>query len=1180
MNSFIHRIRVLRTRIISIIVVLLLCYPIVLSQHTINIHSISRRDGLSNGAVNAIAKDKEGYMWFGTWNGLNRFDGNNITSYLPGVNSDAIHNHVIREIYPTASGSIWMLTNKGLSLYDNVYNHFTPFFDAESEFINFENDIAISYSEHNGVFASVYGRGLFKYDSIASQFKKISFNKASQLISRKIKRIHQADSSIYGITADNELIQFSDNHIETLLHLPITDEVKSTSLVKIRNRSHLLIIQAMSPALAVDLNTYKINRIDISGEIITSLSPSRKEGVIWVGTENGRVYSFDLVDQKFENLALYQSFLKNDFISSRILTIYEAEPDVLWIGTDGNGLYTLKLTEFPSTVLSSEKLTYPIVRSILITQNRDILIGTKGGGIDLFDFNRNYIKKISVKNGLSNNSVLSLHQRKNGAIWVGTDGNGVDIISPDYQHISNFPRDFNVPKSFNFKSVYRILETSDGHIFLGTSGYGTISIELDSDKNQYPISFEQLIIDKNVASTEHQKQIVYSLAEEIPGIIWIGTRGFGVYRFDIENQKVIGRFNTSSHPKLINNDDILSLFKDGKGDIWVGSSRGAYVLSPLSLDSVKVKNIEALNSLKNSSIHAIEADNKGNIWMTTNTGLSFIDINKELARNFNEFDGLINFEYTDGASFFDTKLSLLYVGGTQGLDILKTNEIKFNSYFPPIGVNQLYIKNQPIEITSKGILTKRINHQKKLTLKYNQNSLKLDVSPLVFWAHDRHRISYRLKNHDDEWFLNPPNQPINLSNLTPGRYTLQMRVSDENGNWSSEIRELYIKINPPIWITSQAILIYVLILIALQFFIFMAYRRRANRKKEIALQVLQREKEKELQNYKFEFFTNVAHEFRTPLTLITSHIHVLLEDTQSAIDKIRLLKVYKNSVKLQKLVVEIMQFRKLEKGKEPLHIQLTKPAELISEVVSDFELLAQKKDITFEITAPSSELFFKTDADKFQRILSNLVSNAIKYNNVKGTIIIDVDLSANELIVRVRNDGPGIKPQLFNYVFEPFGLSSTDIRKGLPHFESAGLGLAVTKKLVELLKGTIQVESIPNKNTTFICIFPDVHHLPTEELIQILPDESDKFDILDAVEYDKPKEDEKSDPDKPLILLVDDNPEILVMLKELIQKDYNIIFAENGLEAYNKILFHKPDLIVSDIMMPEMDGIELCRLIR
>jgi signal transduction histidine kinase/CheY-like chemotaxis protein/ligand-binding sensor domain-containing protein/AraC-like DNA-binding protein len=1165
-------------KIIDLILIFLLSLPLT-AGYKKNVHSISRREGLSNGAVNTIVKDSEGYIWFGTWNGLNRYDGSRIVKYLPGNSPNSIHNHVIRELYPTSSGPIWMLTNKGVGLYDNIHDSFTSYFTRESEQINYDNDISISHSDHYGTFTSVFGRGIFRFDSTTMQFNKIDFDSASQTASLNIKRINQVDNLTYCITGSGQVYRILDNRLEEIQQLPLTGTLSSSITVLINQRPYLLITQHEGAALIVDLEAREVRQLRIADDIITSFSPSQGKNSLWTGTEKGRIYSYNMLTSNFDTLnGLSDLFVKNP-ISTRILCIYETDPDILWIGTDGNGVYTLKLTEFPNKPLSSDQLAYPIVRSILVSRKRDVLIGTKGGGIDVFDPNGNHIRKLSVKNGLSNNSVLSFHEHDDGSIWVGTDGKGVDIISPDYKTIRNFPRDFHCSKSLNFASVYRILEDNDQRIYLGTSGYGVIMVEFNRAGTSLPIDCEQLVLDKSAGPGE-QKQIVYALAEEKPGIIWIGTRGVGVYRYNSITKRVIAQYTTMFRPSLIMNDDILSLFSDYVGNIWVGSSNGLFNLLPISADSVRMAELNVQSDLSSTSIHAIQLDKLGNLWVTTNQGLSLIDSSRRNIRSYTVNDGLINIEYSDGASFFDVKTGRLYVGGTMGVDIIQTDEIKFSSYFPPIAINQLFIRNLPIEIGKESVLTSRINYQKSLKLKYNQNSLTFYVSPLAFWGQERHKISYRLKNFDNEWIINPQNQPISFSNLKPGKYILQIRASDENGNWSKQIREIEIIINPPFWLTFWAFACYSLLFIGIQLMILATYRKREARKKEAVLQAFQKKKEAELQNYKMEFFTNLAHEFRTPLTIITSHIHALLEDTRNTFENHRLLKVYSSSIKLQKLVLEIMQFRKLEKGKEPLNIQLTRPVELVREVISDFELLSQQKNITCEVIAPNPELVFKTDADKFQRIVSNLISNSIKYNNPEGFVKVFIKSENSSLVLEITDNGIGIKPEYFQKVFEPFGISSAKKKGSFPGYRSTGLGLAITKGLVELLKGTISFESSPNEGTKFICVFQDVHQLSSEELLKEPADELSEISFIDETGPDKPVENSEISTGKPLILLVDDDPEVLILLRDFLQADYNIIFAGNGLEAYNKVLSDKPDLIVSDVIMPEMDGIELCSRLR
>jgi signal transduction histidine kinase/ligand-binding sensor domain-containing protein/CheY-like chemotaxis protein/AraC-like DNA-binding protein len=1141
------------------------------AQYRTNVHSISRREGLSNGAVNAIARDAEGYVWFGTWNGLNRYDGSSIATYLPGNKAFAIHNQVVRELYPTAKGPVWMLTNKGVALYDNTYDRFYPFFTNEPEQINYENDISMCHSDEFGTKVAVFGRGIFSFDSIARQFVKIEFEAASLQASLGMKRLHSIGS---------EFLRISGNQLQKLIHLPINAAISSSLGVLINNRPFLLLTQRGGNAVMVDIDKKAVSPLRITDDIITSFAPSANPGRLWAGTEKGKIYSLNTDSGEFEILNISTDLFVKNPIATRVLSICETAPDILWIGTDGNGVYNMKLSDFPNKSLSSRQLSYPIVRCILVTRNKDILVGTKGGGIDVFDSKGNHIKEISVKDGLSNNSVLSFHELTDGTIWVGTDGIGIDIISPDFKRIKNFPRDFITNNELAFASVYRILEDNDQRLYLGTSGFGVIMVEFDKNKHPNPVYYEQLILDKNAGASGQQKQIVYALTQERPGIIWIGTRGFGVYQYNTITKRVVSQFNSHTHPDLIKNDDILALYTDRQNSIWVGSSSGIYFLSPEVNDSVKINGLKLQQELSNTSIHAIQMDQQGNLWASTNQGLSCIDVRTQTVKSFTSNDGLINVEYSDGASFFDNSTGQLYVGGTMGVDMIQTREIKFTSFFPPLAINDLYIRNQPVEITEGSVLHNRMNLQPGLVLKSNQNALTFFVSPLVFWGKERHRISYRLKNFDDNWTVSLQNQAISFTNLNPDKYFLQLRVSDENGNWSDQIKEVEIIINPPFWRTKWAIAGYILFFIGIQLLIIQSYIRRESRKKEAALTEYKQQNEKELQNYKIEFFTNVAHEFRTPLTLITSHIHALLEEAEATGKNPRLLKVYNNSVKLQKLVLEIIQFRKLEKGKEPLNISKVNPELLALEVISDLELLAEKREITCEVICYEKDIYVNTDADKYQRIITNLVSNAIKYNNPGGWVKVRITFCENEFITEVEDNGIGINPEFKNKVFEPFGISSAQKRGSFPDYKSTGLGLAVTKGIIELLQGTITFESNPNEGTLFICRIPSVDKVNTTSLIEKPVVDSDEMVFIDEPKTEGTHATSDISPGKPIVLVVDDDQEILALLNELLSPLYNLCFAKNGKEALLIIEKQRIDLVVSDVMMPEMDGVELCRKIR
>lgn len=1146
------------------------------AQYRTPVHEISHREGLSNGAVNSIQIDAEGFVWFGTWNGLNRYDGKSITTYLPGSSEASIHNHVIREIYPSQLGPIWMLTNKGIGRYDNLTNRFGSFFTEESEQVNNENDIILNHSDEFGTLASVIGLGLYQFNPATQAFETISFGEELDAALKSIKRIELTGDQAFCLTEEGRLVRIMDSTAEVVMSLPISSAITFSTSVSIDNQPHLFFAQRSGPALVVDIVNKKSTYLEIPNDVITAFAVSKAHHRVWVGTEKGAIYYYNPLTGVLEVPAALEGMLRDNPIATRILSMKETDPDLLWIGTDGRGVFTVRLSEFPNRCFPSEQLAYPIVRSILVTRNRHLLIGTKGGGIDVFDPNGKHLRTISTANGLSNNSVLSLHERPDGSLWVGTDGWGVDILSFDYQTIRNFPRDFDCICQPEFASVYRIFEDSDGRIILGTSGYGGFVIAFNRPEASDPITCEQLILE---TESDQQKQIVYAITEEKPGIIWIGSRGNGLYRYNMITRRVIEQITSQTHPRLIRNDDILSMLTDRSGQVWVGSSNGFFGILPLATDSIAPIELPEWSDLSNTSIHSIRQDNRGNLWVTTNQGLSMIAQNRNTIRSFNLNDGLINYEYSDGASWYDQNNSRLLVGGTVGVDNILTEKLQFSSYFPPLIIHQLYIRNVPIQPGDNNLFEGSINHQTKLRLRYNQNTLTLDVRPLAYWGQERYRISYRLHGLDADWIINPPNLMISYSDLKPGTYTLEMRVSDENGTWSDQIRRMEIRVLKPIWFTTVAILSYILLAFGAQLIIFTAYRRREARRKEAALQEFKKQKEEELQNYKLEFFTQLAHEFRTPLTLITAHTHALMEEGAPPRGKQRLVKILNNSIKLQKLVLEIMRFRKLEKGKEPLSIRSEKPVELIRDVVSDLDLLAQQRHIRCEIQALDPNMEFNTDAEKFQRIFTNLISNAIKYNRDYGWVKTSVYRDNGELSVEIEDSGVGISPEFTNQVFEPFGITSGKGKGHWPGFRSTGLGLAVTRGLVELLKGTITFESRVNEGTRFICRFRELDPntegmlvVETEES-EILPTEEVSMESLASINGDLQDH-------KARILLVDDDPEILEVLTEFLRNDYNLLTASNGVEAYRKILSDKPDLLVSDIMMPEMDGIELCAKVR
>lgn len=1165
--------RLMKKLLFQILFLFLLSSGFSQAYREVDLHSISRKEGLSNGAVNAISSDNEGFMWFGTWNGLNRYDGSSFVSYMPGAAPNLINNHVVRKIFTMSDGEMWMLTNRGISRYNNKTGAFTSYFANESDQTNYENDIDLS-ANNSDIWVSVFGKGVYQYNRKVGKFELLSVSEISGKRLEETRMICSVGNDLFLVSQKGDILSIDHGSILSIGVVQNTSIITSLKGYRQDGVVYLTLTHRDDLATMVNVNTRAMQRLSLPNDAISTFGSLDKHGLVWVGTEKGAIWKLDLKTGEM----LSPDFVLTNKITTRILSIYESKPDLLWIGTDGGGLFNLRLSPFPITKITAEQLAYPIVRTILVARNGDVLVGTKGGGIDIFSSLLKYKRSITIDNGLSNNSVLSLYQRKDGSIWVGTDGSGVDIVSEDYLVVKSFPYDFQTQRSVDFGSVYRILEDSEERIFLGTSGHGVILLEFGNGSFQYPISYEQLILDSYKGVKSRQRQIVYALTEERPGVIWIGTRGLGLFRYNTITKRVMNQVSMLTHKKEVSNDDVLTLHKGPQERIWVGTSGGMYSVLPISDRRVEVFPMSKSASPGNGVVNTIQSDRKGNLWITGSQGLMMFDKDLQVARRFNPSDGLINYEYSDGAAYFDKRNNRLYAGGTLGVDIVNVDQLTFSDYFPPIALTQILVRdgnNENIRVTSDGFVE---NFTNKLNLSHNQNALNFRVTPLVYWSKDRYKIGYRLLNYSSRWEEISADQPILFSNLPPGKFILQLRVSDENGRWSDVQKEVEIIITPPFWLTSWAIILYVILLVLIQWLIIKMHRRREAKKKEAAMLEFKLKKEEELQSYKIEFFTNIAHEFRTPLTLITSHIHLLLEDERSAPVKSKLHKIYNNTVKLQRLILEIIQFRKLEKGKEQLVTDKCNPVILIKEVVSDLELPAQEKGVKIvldDLDAPPEIII---DADKFQRIVMNLLSNAIKYNKTDGEVFIKITKSDSGFDLLVKDSGMGIEPSLLPKIFEPFGISSERRRGGSPTYRSSGLGLAVTKSLANLLKAQIEVTSTLGEGTTFLCQFIN---LPLVEIRPTLPAEESPADFLPEIgERDVVGSEIGDLPYRSKILVVDDDPEILDLMKDLLQTEYELSFAQNGKEALERLRAQSVDLVISDVMMPEMDGIELFKAIR
>ncbi|HBI81757.1 MAG TPA: hypothetical protein DDY04_07450 [Bacteroidales bacterium] len=1145
-------------------------------EKRIPIVTLSKTEGLSNGAVNCIVRDSEGYFWFGTWNGLNRWDGYSMEVFLPGRTSGDIHNHVIREIYEYQAKGLWLLTNKGLSFYNNRNGKFSNYFSNLKGNINYETDIALTLSNTKGVLAWIKNKGLYQYDSIEGCFRKLNIVSESELIDKGVWRIHEINDLLVFLGENGTVWILKENYLRCIGQFPVSRPIIKTWSYDTPAAPYLFLAQRNGPSLMMNLFSGQIHEISLPTDNFTSWALDTQKHSFFAGTEKGDIYWFNPNSLELKKLIDARQYSFTNTLTSRIIDIYKDEREGLLVGTDGNGAFVFRQISAEISSLPASRLSYPVVRCFLPIGN-NLLVGTKGGGINVLDERGNQIKVLTSENGLNNNSVLSMYQRTDGTIWVGTDGMGLSLIKPDLNKISQLSLS-NLPANLQgMGSVYKIIDDHLGNIFLGTSGWGVIRIQYDQKNTTRILSTQQLSLEHDSAD-EIQKQVVYALAIEKPGVLWIGVRGEGLVKYNYINNKVETRLNTSSEPELIFNDDILSLYFDHSGMLWAGTSSGMMCIDVAS-KQYKKRYPFIVNKMEHMSVHAVEEDKNGNLWVTTSAGIARIDNQRKGIHYLDNSDGLINREYSDGAGFYDCSTGFFYAGGSSGIDRIQTDTIRIQRFFPPLAFTRFFVNDKLIKPGNSPLET-HINQQITIKLAYSQNSIAIEATPITATSRINYRVLYKLLPADTLWKEPGSSGLISLINLKPGNYNLLITLCNDLNELSLPPRSLTIIVAPPFYLSRLALFIYVVILFIIQSAILLFYRRKAEKKRRIALQEFEKQKEKEMQEYKIEFFTQLAHELRIPLTVISVQTYQLLEDAKIRQYKSTLMRIYRNTLKLQKLVNEIMQFRRLEKGKEPLRLQPCGIDEILDEVLADLEVLALQRKITFEVNHPIDP-HFVCDKDKLLRILSNLISNAIKYNREGGKITITVNRAENDcLTISISDEGQGFSAQDMKNLFEPFGVSKAYRNNNLQSFYSVGLGLAVTKSLVELMNGRLEIRNLSPLGAQVTVTLPGIKY---ETLKQ---EDSNKLTIEDFEDNTQTSQIESSDvistdvSEKPLIMVVDDDPETCDCIADILRPQYKLINAENGKVAQEILKNTTPQLIISDVMMPQLDGIDLCKAIR
>ncbi|HEU4790538.1 MAG TPA: two-component regulator propeller domain-containing protein [Flavobacterium sp.] len=1153
-----------------------------------SLEQLDNTKGLSNSSVNAIFQDSENLLWVGTWDGLSRYDGNNFKIFRPELdNENSLSNQVILKIAEDDAGQIWILTIHGINRYNKKTDAFQRFyFSRENKPPLSESEFNMALDASKKVFCAVKDWGIGYFDGTAFQLLN-----SKKLSTKAVKKMEFSPTGeLLVLFESNELYALSlksvnngkkvISKVELISKSIRTFEVISNQKVCVIPSSGNAILHSLSDNENQTLSTQNID--NIIGHIPDGIVFSGKSGY-FIMDNSGNIVSKP-----------WLKYLK----SQKVTTLIQGSENVLWTGTDGDGLFKIYPQKKAFNLISKAQvpeLDGGIIRTFLEVDGNSFLVGTKGKG--LFRFSSNFYlnpdkalqyQNFNESNSSINNAVFALCKGQDNLVFVGTDGDGVTVFDLKKSKLINWSAIEGNDKCDYFKSTYTISQDSTGFIWLGTNGYGMIRCKIVRSGEKLKVTeFKRYLADSNKAKSL-SSNIIFSIVPRNDNQLWIGTRLGGLNLFDKKTEEFRTYKNIKNNPKSLSNNDILCLQTDVNNRLWIGTSFGLNLLEDLKSNGEAVfKSYTVKEGLPNNTIHGIVSDKKSNLWISTNFGLSNFNINGSKFINYTKNEGLQNNEFADGAFYQDMKSDFVFMGGIKGFNYFLPQKIKESSVIPDILIDKISGQNQPIPYYQGLVISPDSKTNPSIVLNHNQNFFDIELAALTYVNSEKCQYAYQLMHFDKGWNTINNRRIISFTNVPKGNYSLWIKWTNSDGVWSKPVHAIDIRVKPVFWQSNLALVIYLILTTLFVLFVLSYYKKRQS----LSQNILFRKREEELHENRLTFFTNIAHEFQTPLTLIVGPVQKLSETANLSERNQKFLQmIQRNSSRLLFLTQQLLEFRKAEYDYLEINAREFDLVSLVEQIAELFDEWALDKKIDYNLDIPSV-LPGWFDKDKIEKIVFNLMSNAFKYTPIKGKIDVKFTLQddSKRLNITIVNTGNGIPKEKLDSLFDRFFLSDTNKAPDNDLFRT-GIGLAYIKKLVTVLRGEILVSSIANEQTTFTVLIPcskesftekelDVevspilisHHL--KNILEEIPNKSD--DTPDKIVSLEDIQDTRQ-----TILLVEDEKEIHLFLDDLLGEKYKIIPAYNGLEALEILEKEMPDIIISDVMMPMMDGVELCKKIK
>lgn len=1147
---------------VSLLICILCCFPHLI--HAYSLRQFSNKNGLSNSAILSLYQDHQGVIWIGSCDGLNIFDGTNIHVYNPVNPTKApLSGNLINDIMETEKDVLWIQTNYGLDRLDTKLQ-------ISKSFTEFKDKNYMAKSRDNDLFIVKDDGYIYYYQPEKQLFQKlevpqIAFGHVLSTIIDKNNILwvftSNNDTRSYQIIKNKEEIALTPNnlfkHSEQLLWAFAEED-----LVYFIDKTYSLYEYDFGNQQQYFIADLKAE-VETRGEVSSII---KQQNDYYIGFKSsGLIVLKYMSDQKIK----YQ--MQDTEIHSGIFCLMKDKyQDIVWIGTDGQGVYMYFNDAFSITNTLLDTPVYQInnpVRTVYYDEEQTLWIGTKGGGILRI---RNYspetnaavsFDRISISNStLTDNTVYCFAPGSANRLWIGTE-NGLNYYSYQNKQLKAFTV---IADGKKVKYVHSINELNDTTLWVSTVGEGIVKVILDKAGSSPSVkSATRIVLDDGRMASNY----FFTSFQENDSILWFGNRGYGAYRLNVETEQLTPyRFDNVVNSQTAN--DIFAIYKNEKG-YWLGTSSGL-----LHFNEDYSHYHDRADLFSNNTVHGILEDQQNNLWISTNQGLVKFNPKTNTGQTYDRENGLEVTEFSDGAFYKDSRTETLFFGGTNGFVTVKPNAYIMADYMPQINLKGLSIFGKEYNIHD-------FLHDKKgkkiLQLDYSRNFFCIDFMAIDYINGNNYSYSYKLDEVSSQWIESGTSASAIFSNLAPGQYTLLVKYKNNMNGKECEPQKLLIQITPPWYLSNWAYILY-FILIAL-FCILAVYRivHQYRRKQHRMIEKLNREKKEEVYESKLRFFTNITHEFCTPLTLIYGPCEKILAYPQSDsyIRKYGKM-IQQNTEKLNGLILELLEFRRLETGHKVLSIQRLSVSDKLQNIAESFCELAENKNLNYRLDI-EPDIEWNTDISCFSKIVNNLISNAFKYTPEEGNITIGLKVENQLLTLNISNSGKGIAKENLAKIFDRYKILDSFEMNGKN--SRNGLGLAICKNMVTLLNGEINVSSIQNEITTFTVTLPELS--PTAQEAET-PQKVYATGPLNT--NTEPMELEQTtvnfDTSKHTVMIIDDDPSMLWFVSEIFVDKYNVLSFNNAAEALTSLELKQPDLIISDVMMPEIDGLSFAQKIK